>query len=171
MNKELRVRADVTVNAPLEKVWNFCMDISKIPEFHPRVNKVDYVSGKTIREEGVSYQCNILEGKGKGNCIEKVTEIIPLKKFTTTIPSDSWGLSNMFGNYLVDTVFTKVDDNNTKMEILQFYETNTLKAKIISFFARGKIKKQTLDTLKGIKEKIEEENKNIKFQESQTLHG
>ncbi len=160
MGKRLRVKAEVIINAPLEKVWEFSMDISKIPEFHPRVKKVDYISGKTIREEGVSYQCNILEGKGKGTCIEKVTEIIPMKKFTTIIPSDSWGLSKMFENYFVDTVFTKIDDKKTKIEILQYYETNTLRAKIINFFARRKITKQTLDTFNGAKNMIEKEYRN-----------
>ena len=135
MGKKLKAEAEVIINAPLKKVWEFSMDISKIPEFHPRVNKVDYISNKTIREEGISYQCNILEGKGKGTCIEKVTEIIPMEKFTTTIPSDSWGLSKMFENYLVDTIFTKIDDKTTKIEIIHYFETNTLKAKIIYFFA------------------------------------
>ncbi len=155
MEKKLRAKAEVIINTPLKKVWEFSLDISKIPEFHPRVNKVVYISGKTIREEGVSYQCNILEGKGKGTCIEKVTEIIPMKKFTTTIPSDSWGLSKMFENYLVDTIFTKVDDATTKVEILHYYETNTLKAKVINLFAHRKITKQTLDTLNGAKNMVE----------------
>ena len=157
MGKKLKAKAEVIINAPLKKVWEFSMDISKIPEFHPRVNKVDYISNKTIREEGISYQCNILEGKGKGTCIEKVTEIIPMEKFTTTIPSDSWGLSKMFENYLVDTIFTKIDDKTTKIEIIHYFETNTLKAKIIYFFAHGKINKQTLDTLNGAKNMIEKE--------------
>lgn len=160
MENRLRVKAEVIIKAPLEKVWDFSLDISKIPEFHPRVNKVDYISGKAIREEGVSYQCNIREGKGKGTCVEKVTEIIPMKKFTTRIPSDSWGLSKIFENYLVDTVFTKLSNDSTKIEILQFYETKTLKAKIINLFARGKITKQTLDTLNGLKNMIEKECEN-----------
>jgi len=74
MGKNYRVKAEVIITAPLEKVWEYSMDISKIPEFHPRVDKVDFISGKTTREEGVSYQCNILEGKNKGTCIEKVID-------------------------------------------------------------------------------------------------
>jgi hypothetical protein len=161
MEKKYRVKAEVIINVPLEKVWEFNMDISKIPEFHPRVNKVDYISGKTTREEGVSYQCNILEGKNKGTCIEKVIEIIPMKRFTTSIPSDSWGLSKLFENYLVDTVFTEINNKTTKMEILQFYDTKTLKSKIINLFARRKITQQTLDTLNGIKRMLEKEYINI----------
>jgi uncharacterized membrane protein len=157
MTRKLRVRAEVTVSAPLEKVWEYSMDISKIPEFHPRVNKVDFISGKTMREVGVSYQCNIIEASGKGTCVEKVTEVVPMEKFTTTIPEDSWGLSKLFENYVVDTLFTKINENSTKMEIRQYYETNGIKAKIINLFARKKITHQTLDTLNGIKKMIEKE--------------
>ena len=35
----------VIINAPLEAVWSYSMDLAKIPEFHPRVVKVDLLSG------------------------------------------------------------------------------------------------------------------------------
>jgi uncharacterized protein YndB with AHSA1/START domain len=155
MDRKIQSQASVIINAPRQRVWDYCMDISKIPEFHPRVSKVDFLSGKTIKEEGVSYQCNITQGENKGTCIEKIIKIVPMEKFTTAIPEESWGLVDLFENYTVDTVFESISENQTKVSILHFYDTNKLRAKLINFFAKGKVSKQTLDTLNGIKEKLE----------------
>src|SRR5215469_3872990 len=57
MRPPFRSSQAVIINAPLEAVWAFSVDITKIPEFHPRVVKVDLLSGKALREAGVSYQC------------------------------------------------------------------------------------------------------------------
>src|SRR5437879_10397553 len=57
------------------------MDLTKIPEFHPRVFKVDLLAGKTFRKTGASYQCHL--SGGKHTCIEKDSEIIPLQKIVT----------------------------------------------------------------------------------------
>ncbi len=58
-----RSKQEVIINAPLEAVWSFSMDLTKIPEFHPRVVKVDLLSGKTLREPGASYRCYLSGGK------------------------------------------------------------------------------------------------------------
>src|SRR6266566_5295643 len=60
------------------------MDLTKIPEFHPRVFKVDLLAGKTFRKTGASYQCHL--SGGKHTCIEKDSEIIPLQKIVTVLP-------------------------------------------------------------------------------------
>jgi hypothetical protein len=51
------------INAPWEAVWSYNMDLTKIPEFHRRVVKVDLLAGKGFREPGVSYQWHLSEGK------------------------------------------------------------------------------------------------------------
>jgi ligand-binding SRPBCC domain-containing protein len=57
MKPPFRSKQEVIINAPLETVWEFNMDITKIPAFHPRVAKVELLSGKSLREPGVSYRC------------------------------------------------------------------------------------------------------------------
>jgi uncharacterized membrane protein len=64
-----RSQQEVVINSPLEAVWAFNMDLRKIPEFHPRVWKVDLISGKPSREAGVAYQCHLTGGRH--TCIEK----------------------------------------------------------------------------------------------------
>jgi len=75
---------EVIFNAPLEAAWSFKMDLTKIPEFHPRVFKVDLLAGKTFRKTGAPYQCHL--SGGKHTCIEKDSEIIPLQKIRRSSP-------------------------------------------------------------------------------------
>src|SRR5439155_325475 len=98
-----RSKQEVIINAPLEAVWSFSMDLTKIPEFHPRVVKVDLLSGKTIREPGASYQCHL--SGGKHTCIEKDIEIIPLQKIVTVLPEDTFSISKILSDYRVETTF------------------------------------------------------------------
>ena len=132
--KNPQIEVSVTINARLERVWDYAMDISRIPEFHPRVDKVDFLSGTTQRAEGVEYRCDILTGpsRGRGTCVEKIGEIVPMERFTTTIPEDSWGLSKLFLDYEVESSFEKIDDEHTKMTIRQYYSPNGLKGRGVS---------------------------------------
>lgn len=155
MKREPQIQAEVTIDARLETVWEYNLDISRIPEFHPRVSKVDLLSGTRRRENGVEYRCNVTEGRGKGTCVEKILDVVPMERFTTIIPEDSWGLTKMFESYVVDTVFSSVGDDKTKIEIRHYYEPKTVKAKLVNPLARGKLKRQTADTLYAIKSAIE----------------
>jgi hypothetical protein len=99
----------------LEAVWAFSIEIIKMPEFHPRVVKVDLLSGKALREPGVSYQC-YLSG-GKYTCVEKDIEILPMQEIVTVLPEDPFGISKILPDYVVETTFQRVGQPSTKMEI------------------------------------------------------
>jgi hypothetical protein len=132
-----RSKQEVIINAPLEAVWSFSMDLTKIPVFHPRVVKVDLLSG------------------GKHTCIEKDIEIVPLRKIVTVLPEDTFGISNILIDYTVVTTFQKVGHRSTKVEISHYYSTTTLKAKLLKLIAKGKIARETQATLNGAKATIE----------------
>ena len=155
--KNPQIEASVTINARLEQVWEYAMDISHIPEFHPRVDKVELLSGTTQRAEGVEYRCNILTGpsRGRGTCIEKIGQVVPMTHFMTTIPEDSWGLSKLFLDYQVETAFEKVDDRHTKVTIRQYYAPSGLKGKLVNVIAHRRLTRQTLDTMNGMKRALE----------------
>jgi hypothetical protein len=70
-------RQSVIIHAPLKKVWEFVLDLSRIAGYHPWVNKVDLISGKQFREASVAYQCHLSDGKN--TCTEKDIKIIPMK--------------------------------------------------------------------------------------------
>ena len=153
MPPPFRSRQAVIIDAPLEAVWSFCMDLTRIPEFHPRVFKVDLLDGKAFREPGVSYRCHL--SGGKHSCIEKDIEIVPLQKIVTVIPEDTFGISRILGDYTVETTFCKLGDASTKVEICHYYSTISLKAKLLNLIAKGRIARDTQATLNSAKAVIE----------------
>jgi hypothetical protein len=148
-----RSKQEVIINAPLGAVWSFSMDLTKIPDFHPRVFKVDLLDGKAFREPGVSYQCHL--SGGKHTSIEKDIEIIPLQKIVTILPEDTFGVSKILSDYRVETTFQKLGHRSTKVEISHYYSTTTLKAKLLNLMAKGKIARDTQATLNAAKAAIE----------------
>ena len=153
MRPPFRSKQEVIINSPLEAVWAFSMDLTKIPEFHPRVFKVDLISGKASREPGVAYQCHLVGGKH--TCIEKDIEIIPMQKIVTVLPEDSFGISKTLSDYRVETTFQKLGDLATKVEISHYYSTRSLKAKLLNLIAKGKIARETRAMLNAVKAAIE----------------
>jgi Polyketide cyclase / dehydrase and lipid transport len=148
-----RSKQEVVINAPLEAVWSFNMDLTKIPQYHPRVVKVELLSGKTHREPGVSYQCHLSDGKH--TCIEKDIEIIPLQRIVTMLPEDTFGISKILSDYRVETTFQSHGHQSTKVEISHYYSTKTLKAKLLNLIVKGKIARETQAMLNAAKVVIE----------------
>ena len=153
MQPPFRSKQEVVINAPLEAVWSFGMDLTKIPEFHPRVFKVDLLDGKAFREPGVSYQCHL--SGGKHTCIEKDIEIIPLQKIVTVLTEDTFGISKILSDYRVETTFQALGHLSTIVAISHYYSTTTLKAKLLNLIAKGKIARETQATLNAAKAMIE----------------
>jgi len=129
------------------------MDLTKIPDFHPRVFKVDLIDGKAFREPGVSYRCHL--SGGKHTCIEKDIEIIPLQKIVTILPEDTFGISKVLSDYRVETTLQALGPRSTRVEISHYYSTTTLKAKFLNLIAKGKIARETQATLNAMKAAIE----------------
>ncbi len=153
MQPPFQSKQEVIINAPLEAVWSYSMDLTKIPEFHPRVVKVDLLSGKTLREPGASYRCHL--AGGKHSCVEKDIEIIPLEKIVTVLPEDTFGISKILSDYRVETTFQTLGPRSTRVEISHYYSTTNLKAKLLNFIAKGKIARETQASLNAAKAKIE----------------
>jgi hypothetical protein len=114
---------------------------------------VDLLSGKACREAGVSYQCHL--SGGKHTCVEKDIEVVPMEKIVTLLPEDTFGITRIIPDYMVETTFHKLGDLSTKMEISHYYSTRRLKAKLFHLVARGKIGRETQATLNAIKVAIE----------------
>lgn len=153
MRPPFRSKQGVVIDASLEAVWRFSMDLTRIPEFHPRVMKVDLLSGKTFRETGASYRCHLAGGKHW--CIEKDIEIVPLEKIVTVLPEDTFGISRILSDYTVETTFQALGPRSTRVEISHYYSTATLKAKIVNLIAKGKMARETQATLNSAKATIE----------------
>jgi hypothetical protein len=153
MRSKFQSKQEVIINAPLEKVWEFNMDLSRIAEYHPRVNKVDLISGKQFREAGVSYQCHLKDGRN--TCIEKDIEIVPMQKLVTIFLQDTMGLTKLLPDYVVESNVSKIGDNATKVEMSHFYSSSKLKVWLLNFIIKRKIARETQDTLNAMKKSIE----------------
>jgi len=153
MRPPFRSKQTVIINAPLEAVWAFNMGITKIPEFHPRVVKMELLSGKSLREPGVSYRCHL--SGGKHTCVEKDIEILPMQKIVTVLPEDTFGICKILPDYVVETTFHRVGQSSTKVEISHYYSTPTLKAKLLNLVAKRRIARDTQATLNAGKAAIE----------------
>jgi polyketide cyclase/dehydrase/lipid transport protein len=153
MRPKFQSKQSVIINAPIEKVWEYNQDLSRIADYHPRVNKVDLISGKQFREVGVAYQCYLKDGKN--TCIEKDIEIIPMEKIVTVFSSDTMGLTKLLPDYVVESTLKKIDDKTTKVEISHFYSSSKLKVWLLNIIIKPKIARETIDTLNAMKNKIE----------------
>src|SRR5215472_9448331 len=146
-------KQSVLIDASLEVAWEFSMDLTKIPSFHPRVFKVDLLSGTNRRAPGVAYQCHLVGGKHL--CTEKDVELVPMEKFVTILPEDTFGISKLLPDYRVETTFRKVNERVTEVTISHYYSTPSLKARLFNLIAKRRIARETSATLNSIKAQIE----------------
>lgn len=158
MRPKFQSKQEVIIDAPLEKVWEFNMDLSKIPEYHPRVDKVDLFSGKQFRAAGVSYQCHF--NNGKDTCVEKDIEIVPLQRLVTVFSQDTMGLTKLLPDYVVESSLSKVADNATRVQMSHFYSSSRPVVWLLNHFIRRTIARETQNTLNAMKETIESDARN-----------
>jgi hypothetical protein len=150
-------KATIRINATPKRVWEIVDDISLIPQYHPEVGKVDLLSGQSKRAVGVKYQCNILEGR-KGSCVEEVVEYIPNHKLSTAMPEDTWGLSEMFADFIVDTTVLPQGDNSAILQFEAYYNPVALKNKLLNvLLLRRVMRKRAVKTMGGIKRLAEKQ--------------
>lgn len=153
MRPKFQSKQSVIINAPLDNVWEFNQDLSKISSYHPRVTQVDLISDKQFREAGVAYRCHLADGKN--TCIEKDIEIYPKQKVVTVFISDTMGLTKLLPDYVVESTLEKIDDKTTKVEISHFYSNLKFKVWLLNFIIKPQIARETKAMLNAMKVKIE----------------
>jgi uncharacterized protein YndB with AHSA1/START domain len=144
-------RTWVTVRAPRERVWAIVDDISLIPQYHPEVRKVDLLTGQGTRALGVKYRCTIPEGR-RGSCVEAVVEYVPGERTATAFPEDTWGLSKLFGDFVVETVLLPHGEGVTVLALEAYYEPIGWKTRLLNILLlRRLMARRALRTIEGIK--------------------
>jgi hypothetical protein len=147
-------RQEVVIHASLQAVWDFNQDLTSIASYHPRVKRVELVSGQRQRGKGVAYRCYLTDGKHM--CVEKDLEVVPMERIVTALPEDARGIANMLPDYLVEARLTPVASYETKMEFSNYYSTKSLKTKVFNVIARRKIARDAQNTLEAMKSTIEQ---------------
>ncbi len=147
----LQWRASLRIKAPRERIWAIVDDISLIPKYHAEVGRVDLLSGQRTRAVGVKYRCTILEGR-KGSCVEEVVDCIPGERFATAFPEDTWGISTMLRDFVVDSVLVPHGDLETDVVIEAYYEPIGWKIRMLNaIILRRLMARRALRTMEGVK--------------------
>jgi hypothetical protein len=146
-------RQEVVIHAPLQAVWEFNQDLTNIADYHPRVKRVDLISGKRQRGQGVAYMCYLKDGKN--TCVEKDIEVVPMERIVTALPEDTMGITKMLPDYLVETRLTPLAEHETKVEFSHYYSTKSVKTRFFNVIAKKKIARESQDTLNAMKRAIE----------------
>jgi uncharacterized protein YndB with AHSA1/START domain len=149
----LRSRQWVTIDAPLEAVWEYNADLARIAEFHPRVAQVELIDGQSRRAAGVGYKCH-LRG-GRHTCVERDVEVVPMERIVTTFPEDSFGVARLLPDYRVETTFERKGAGRTRMEFRHSYAIRGWKARLFHWVAGRRIAKESQATLNAIKHAVE----------------
>ena len=148
-------KVEIHINAPVEKVWDASEDRTLIPQYHPDVRSVEYLSGQTKRAPGVTYKCVVPEGR-KGWCVEQVVEHIPNRKTSVTFQEDSWGMSQMFDDFLTDLTVEPGEGNTTLVQLQAYYVPRGFKVRVINVLLMQRMmRKRARLTLQGLKRLVE----------------
>ena len=90
---------------------------------------MEYLSGQTKRAPGVTYKCVVPEGR-KGSCVERVVEHIPNRKTSVAVPEDSWGMSQMFVDFLTELSIEPGEGNPTLVQLQAYYVPRGFKVRV-----------------------------------------
>ena len=151
MKGRFQWRTSLRIRASRDRIWAIVDDISLIPKYHAEVGKVDLLSGQSTRAIGVRYRCTILGGR-KGSCVEEVIDCVPGERFSTAFPEDTWGLSELLRDFVVDSVLVSQGDFATDVVLEAYYEPIGWKMRLLNvFFLRRLMARRALRTMEGVK--------------------
>ncbi len=155
MRREPQWNVKTRIKAPVAEVWDAIKDLTLIPQYHPDVRSVEYLSGQTKRAPGVTYKCVVPEGR-KGWCVERVVENIPNRKMSVAFPEDSWGMSQMFDDFLTELTVEPGEGNTTLVRLQAYYVPRGFKVRVINvLLMRRMMRKRARLTLEGLKRLVE----------------
>jgi hypothetical protein len=149
----LRSWQSVIIDAPLEIVWEYNSDLSRIADFHPRVDKVELIDGQSQRATGVGYKCHLRGGRHR--CIERDVEVVPKERIVTALAEDSFGVARLLPDYRVESTLMREGVGRTRVEFRHYYSIRGWKARLFHWIAGRRIAKESQATLNAMKRAIE----------------
>lgn len=148
-------QAEVRVQAPLPAVWEAVDDLSLIPEYHPEVRHVEFLSGQARRAKGVRYKCVVTEGR-KGWCVEEVMAHHPYERTTVAFPEDSWGISRRVADFLTEISVVPGVSGETLLRLRAWYRPRGWLMRLANpLLMRRMMRNRAMKTLEGLKRLVE----------------
>lgn len=79
-------------------------------------------------------------------------EYVPGRKMTTAFPEDTWGISRMFGQFVVETLLEPTGDRQTTLKLNAHYDPIGWTTRWMNFlFLRWMMARRAYRTINGIK--------------------
>ncbi len=140
------IKVTVTVNAPVEKVWDIFMNPANLKHWLTGFVSIEHLSG-TIGQVGSISKMTFIEHGRQLEIIEKVLHLNSLQQYSFSMQSDTI-------DSLTDVRFVSIGQITEIIQAVQ-YSPNGFLMKIFMPFLKGKMKKRMTDDLSNLKAFIE----------------
>jgi hypothetical protein len=149
----LQARNEAIINAPVESIWAVITDIGALHKVNPGVVKA---SGR-MDIQGASRTCEINNNGRKGTMVEKLIEMVPLRRTVWTVESDTMGMSKMLSDTRFVFNLEKIADKKTRVVNETYYRPANQMARIMNWLVMkrtiSKAQEQILSNIRSLTEK------------------
>ena len=140
------IKVTVTVNAPVEKVWDIFMNPSYLKHWLPNFVSIEHLDG-LVGKKGSTSKMKFIERGKELEVIEKVLLVNPMQQYSFDMQHETW-------NILTDVRFVSIGQVTEIIQAVQFSPKGIF-MKLMMPLMKGEMKKRITNDLKNLKEFIE----------------
>ena len=140
------VKVTVTVNSPVEKVWDIFMNPDHLKHWLPGFVSIEHLDG-SIGQKGSSSKIKFIERGKELEVIEKVLFVNPMQQYSFDMQHETF-------NTLTDVRFISIGQVTEILQAVQFSPKGIF-MKLMMPLMKGEMKKRMSSDLKSLKEFIE----------------
>jgi uncharacterized protein YndB with AHSA1/START domain len=111
----------ITIDAPVDRVYELFMDNQALPEWAPAVDAVLAEVGGDESGLGRTRTCAVTLAGRSGTMVERCVEAVPGSRASFAVVDDSFGFHRMLRDYSFTAHFTGRPDGTTRARIETFY--------------------------------------------------
>ena len=142
----ISIKVTVTVNAPVEKVWDIFMNPTYLKHWLTGFRSVEHLDG-IIGQVGSTNKLTFLERGRALEVIEKVLHLNPLQQYSFSMHSDTL-------DALADVRFVSIGQITEVIQAVQ-YSPKGFVMKLLMPFMKGAMKRRMTNDLSNLKAFIE----------------
>src|SRR5438552_14697354 len=98
------IKNEITINAPIEKIWNLLTDLEMLDKYDPTVKKATLISTEKI---GIGAKRKVLMCDGKNWFDEKITVFKPNEALTYQLTDCSFPIKGLTHSYSFENIGTQ----------------------------------------------------------------
>lgn len=139
----LQARNEAVIHAPVSSIWSVITDINLLHKVNPGVIRA---TGR-MDKLNETRTCEIDNKGRKGTMTERLIDLVPEKKTTWTIGSDTMGMSKMLKETRFCFTLEKVSESETKVISETYYQPANLLARIMNGMMMKKVISKAQDQI------------------------